>query len=174
MTGLINGTAYTFTVAAINSLGTGADSSASNSVTPHPTAPAAPTTIVASAGNTTATLTWIAPVSDGGSAITGYVITPSSGPPITIGNVTTYTVTGLVNGTGYTFMVTAINLIGTGTTSFAASNSVTPFVAAQRSLGAAKRPCPGLRRRPLRDRRCDVPRGVPDNRQCGRSGTRPI
>ncbi len=139
LTALTNGTVYTFTVAAINSHGTSANSSASNSVTPHPTAPAAPTTVVASAGNTTATLTWIAPVNDGGFAITGYVITPSSGSPITVGNVTTYTLTGLVNGTGYTFTVAAINQIGTGTTSFVASNSVTPFVAASGRCPQASR-----------------------------------
>ena len=126
MTGLTNGTAYTFQVSAINTNGTGGNSSPSNSVTPQPTAPGAPTVVVASAGNTTATLTWVAPVDDGGFAITGYVITPSSGAPVTVGNVTTYTLTGLVNGTGYTFIVAAINQLGTGTTSFVASNTVTP------------------------------------------------
>jgi titin len=126
MTGLTNGTAYTFTVAAINVVATGANSSASNSVTPHPTAPGAPTLVAASAGNTTATLTWIAPIDDGGSAIIGYTITPSIGSPITVGDVTTYTLTGLLNGTGYTFTVAAINQLGTGATSFVASNAVTP------------------------------------------------
>ena len=109
VTGLTNGTGYTFTVAAINIVGTGTNSASSNSVTPNPTVPGAPTVVIASAGNTTATLTWVPPVDDGGLVITGYVITPSSGPPITVGDVTTYTLTGLVNGTGYTFTVTAIN-----------------------------------------------------------------
>ena len=126
LTGLTDGTSYTFTVAAINTIGTGGNSAPSNPVTPNATAPGAPTVLVASAGNTTAILTWTAPADNGGSVIIGYVITPSSGTPITVGNVTSFTVTGLVNGTGYTFTVAAINQLGTGTTSLAASNTVTP------------------------------------------------
>jgi hypothetical protein len=126
ITGLNNGTAYTFTVAAINSVGTGDPSAASNAVTPEaPTAPGAPTIGTATAGNASATVNWTAPTSDGGSAITGYVITPSSGPAVTVGNVTSDDVTGLTNGTSYTFTVAATNAIGTGAAS-AASNAVTP------------------------------------------------
>jgi putative cell wall-binding protein len=125
VTGLTNGTAYTFTVAAINTAGTGGDSAASNSVTPATTVADAPTIGIATAGDTSATLTWTAPLSDGGLAISGYVITPSSGSPITVGNVTTYAVTGLTNGTAYTFTVLAINTAGNSVAS-AASNSVMP------------------------------------------------
>jgi hypothetical protein len=125
VTGLTNGTAYTFTVAAINTTGTGGDSAASNSVTPSTTVAGAPTIGTATAGDTSATLTWTAPLSDGGLAISGYVITPSSGSPITVGNVTTYAVTGLTNGTAYTFTVWAINTAGNSAAS-AASNSVMP------------------------------------------------
>ena len=125
MTGLTNGTAYTFTVAAITTAGTGGDSAASNSVTPNTTVAGAPTIGTATAGDASATLTWTAPLSDGGLAISGYVITPSSGSPITVGNVTTYAVTGLTNGTAYTFTVTAINTAGNSVAS-ASSNSVMP------------------------------------------------
>ena len=128
LTGLTNGTAYTFKVAAINAVGTGAPSAASNSVTPTAptvTVPGAPTIGTATAGNGQATVTWSAPASNGGSAITGYVITPSTGSPVTVGNVTSATLTGLTNGTAYTFKVAAINAVGTGAPS-AASNSVTP------------------------------------------------
>ncbi len=131
VTGLTNGTAYTFTVAATNSVGTGTASAPSNSVTPTSVviAPGAPTDVVATAGNASASLTWAAPASDGGASITNYVITPYIGTtaqtPITVGDVLTDDVTGLTNGTAYTFTVAATNSAGTGTAS-AASNAVTP------------------------------------------------
>ena len=125
MTGLTNGTAYTFTIAAINGVGTGANSSASNSVTPNPTAPAAPTLVVAAAGHAAATVSWTPPGDNGGSAVIGYVLTPSTGAPTTVGNIVTFTMTGLTNGTAYTFTIAAINGVGTGANS-SASNIVTP------------------------------------------------
>ncbi len=127
ITGLTNGTAYTFTVAAINAAGTGSASVASNSVTPEAsiTAPGTPTNVVATPGDTSAYLAWSPPSSNGGSAIIGYVITPSSGSPRTVGDVTSDSITGLTNGTAYTFTVAAINAAGTGSASVA-SNSVTP------------------------------------------------
>src|ERR1019366_1564897 len=128
VTGLTNGTVYTFTVAATNLIGTGPPSAASNSVTPA-TVPGAPTIGTATAGNASATVNWSAPSSNGGSPVTGYVITPFIGAvaqtPIDVGNVLTDDVTGLTNGTAYTFTVAATNVIGTGPAS-AASNSVTP------------------------------------------------
>jgi hypothetical protein len=89
------------------------------------TAPGAPTKVSATAGNASATITWKAPSSNGGAAITGYVIKPSTGPAVKVGDVTHATVTGLSNGTTYAFTVSAVNSAGTGPNS-AASNSVTP------------------------------------------------
>ncbi len=134
VTGLTAGDAYTFSVQAINAAGTGAASSASNSVTPY-TTPNAPTSVSASAGQTSAILTWVAPVNDGYSSVTGYVVTatdtttsttipdacPSSDSSVTLG----CTVTGLTGGDLYTFSVQAINAAGTGAAS-SASSSVTP------------------------------------------------
>ena len=92
ITGLTNGTAYTFRVAAINSVGTGSQSANSNTVTPA-TVPGAPTIGTATPGNGQATVTWSAPASNGGSAITGYVVTPYIGATAqtttTVGNVLT-------------------------------------------------------------------------------------
>jgi uncharacterized protein (TIGR02145 family) len=127
-TGLSNGTAYTFTVTATNSAGTGAASDPSNSVTPC-TVPGAPTIGTATAGNAQATVTFNAPASNGGSAITSYTATSTPGGftgTLSQEGSGTITVTGLTVGTAYTFKVKATNLAGTGAAS-AASNSVTPF-----------------------------------------------
>jgi Fibronectin type III domain/Putative Ig domain len=123
--GLANGTTYTFTVAATNSAGTGLSSPPSNAVTPIADRPGAPTAVTPTAGKGSVKLTWKAPVNNGGAAITHYVIRPSTGSAVTVGDVTTATVTGLKNGTAYTFTVAATNSSGTGAAS-AKSKSVTP------------------------------------------------
>ena len=125
VTGLTNGTAYTFTVTATNAIGMGAASSASNSVTPSNATPGAPIIGTATAGNGQASVTFTAPGSNGGSAITGYTVTSSPGSFTGTGINSPIVVTGLTNGTAYTFTVTATNAIGTGAAS-AASNIVTP------------------------------------------------
>ncbi len=129
VTGLTNGAMYTFTVAAINAINTGPPSAQSNPVTPMGVAPGAPTIGTATPGDESATVTWKAPASDGGSPITNYLITPYIGTTaqtgITVGNVLGYDVTGLTNGTTYTFTVAAINAINTGAPS-GQSNAVTP------------------------------------------------
>ena len=104
------------------------------------TAPAAPTGVSASAGDGTATVSWTAP-SNGGAPITSYTVTPyigSTAQPATTVNgtppVTDATVTGLTDGTAYTFTVTATNSVGTGPAS-APSNPVTPTAAGGGSWG---------------------------------------
>ncbi len=128
LTGLTSGASYTFTVTATNALGTSAASPASNAVIPY-TVPGQPVITAATAGDSSATLTWTAP-SNGSSPITGYVITPYIGavaqtPQSFSGTGTTQTATGLTPGTAYTFTVTAQNLAGLGPPS-AHSGSVTP------------------------------------------------
>ncbi|MFN8019666.1 MAG: CocE/NonD family hydrolase [Acidimicrobiales bacterium] len=125
VTGLTNGTTYTFAVAATNSRGTGAAGTTS-AVVVNPTPPLAPTSVTAKSANGSAVLAWKAPTSDGGSPITGYVVRPTAGgvaqAPITFNSTaTTQTVTGLTNGTGYTFTVAAVNAMGEGTSSSASA-----------------------------------------------------
>jgi titin len=129
VTGLITGDSYTFSVAAVNIVGVGPASSASPAVSlTTPNAPAAPTTVVASA--TSITVTWATPTNTG-PAITGYQIndtnttTSTTGTNVCAGSTgsttTACTVTGLIAGDSYTFTVAGINVVGTGTYSAAST-----------------------------------------------------
>ena len=125
VSGLVNGTSYTFTVTATNAVGTGPASTPSNAVTPA-TTPGAPTGVSATEGDTEAIVSFTAPVSDGGRAITGYTVTAQPGGTQTPCAASPCDVTGLTNGTTYTFTVAAINVVGTGPAS-TPSNAITPY-----------------------------------------------
>ena len=77
VTGLTNGTGYEFQVAAQNAVGTGPNSALSTVVVPA-TVPGAPLIATAASGTAggaiTATANWNIPTSNGGSAVTGYVV----------------------------------------------------------------------------------------------------
>ena len=126
---LTNSTAYTFQIRAVNDHdgdGTDDPGPASDAVTVTPGVAAAPASLVAAAGNAQVTLTWTAPASDNGSAVTGYEYTsnadaatpawtdiPDSGSNGRADE-TEYTVTSLVNNTTYAFAVRAENASGEG------------------------------------------------------------
>lgn len=138
VTGLTGGQLYSFTAIASNAIGA---SPVSNPAIATPSAisaapgekafPAPWVAPVAVKGNAQATITFDAPYTDGGSAITLYTATSNPGNKTGKMSVTgtptsgSITVTGLTNGTLYEFTVTAKNAIGTSGKSLA-SNVVTP------------------------------------------------
>ena len=82
--------------------------------------PGTPTNPSAEAGNTAVTLTWQTPTEDGGSDITGYQYRQMAagdteyGTETDAGDTTSHGVSGLINGTEYTFQIRAVNAVGAG------------------------------------------------------------
>lgn len=122
---LINGSTYYFKVKALDSDNTVISISDEVGATPR-TVPGAPTNAAATAGDGAATVTFTAPEDNGGSPITGYIVTSNPGGIMATGTGTTIAVTGLSNGTAYTFTVRAINAAGNSPGS-AASGEVVPY-----------------------------------------------
>ena len=117
-TGLTNGTAYFYTVRAVER---------APAPRPRPTRrprrrgrrATAPLNLTASAGNASAQLAWSVPASNGGSTITGYNVyrgTSAGGeattPVATNMASTTFVDSGLTNGTRYFYTVAAVNAAG--------------------------------------------------------------
>jgi hypothetical protein len=97
--------------------------------------PIEPATFVGASG-TVANVSWSAPASNGGSAITYYTVSSNIGGHSTTTTNTYAVVTGLTNGVTYTFTVTATNAIGTSTSS-GTSNGVTPATVPSAPLNLA-------------------------------------
>lgn len=99
------------------------------------TAPGAPTSLQAVAGDTQVSLSWAAPAADGGSGITSYKIYRGASPGgetllvNPAGTGTTYTDSAVTNGSTYYYQVSAVNAIGESARSNEAS--ATPAAAAQ-------------------------------------------
>ncbi len=92
-----------------------------------PVAPDAPTSVIAARGDESAAVSWT-PGSDNGSPITKYTVTtsPADVLPVEVFQPdTSVVITGLTNGTSYTFTITATNAGGTSPPS-APSNAVVP------------------------------------------------
>ena len=135
ISGLVNGTSYTFTVIASNASGSSPASAPSAPVTPPGIAvPAPPTGATAIPGDTQASVSFTVSPPPQGAPITSYLVTSNPGgivvsiPPPASGNIGTALVGGLTNGVSYTFTVQAIDPAGASAPS-APSNAVTPSAA---------------------------------------------
>ncbi|MGO4529476.1 glycoside hydrolase family 6 protein [Paenibacillus sp. 2TAF8] len=122
-TGLTNGTTYYYVVTASNAAGESVNS-ASAMATPAAvaTAPAAPTALTATAGNAQVSLAWTA--SAGATSYNVKRALTAAGPFTTIASnvtATSYTNTGLTNGTTYYYVVSAVNAAGQSANSTVAS-----------------------------------------------------
>ena len=100
--------------------------------------PGTPRDVAAYAGDGSAMVSWNAPFYNGGAAITSYTVTPYIGAtaqtPVTV-SASPASITGLTNGTTYTFRVTATNSTGTGFPSCFCGTVVTPS-ALQRAVSS--------------------------------------
>jgi hypothetical protein len=122
ITGLTNGTSYTFVVVATNSAGNSLGSDPSAGVVPAGVPVTVAGVTASPTGPRAINVSWPAP-SANGSAITSYVVTPApSGTAVTV-TTTQASFSVLTVGTAYTFTVVAKNAIGPGVAS-APSNSV--------------------------------------------------
>ena len=113
--GLATSETYIFFVTATNAIGDSSPSGPSIPVIYCPCYPDPPADVSAIAAPGEATVSWSAPASDGGSPITQYTATSSPGglTASVDGATLSATVTGLANGTAYTFTITATNAVGT-------------------------------------------------------------
>jgi hypothetical protein len=115
VSGLSNGTSYTFTVYATNALGNGPSSAASNAVTPS-TIPGAPTNPTVTQ-STNVSLSWVTAPSNG-SPITSYKVYRGASPggEAYLGSVSNspYSDGGSTTGHTYYYKVSAVNANGEG------------------------------------------------------------
>ena len=124
VTGLTNGTTYYFRVAGWNNSATPQIATTDWSATASgvPGKPSAPLSLSVSSGRNGMSVSWSAPSSNGGSALTDYVVqytTTSGGSYSTFADgtstATSATITGLTAGSTYYVRVAAVNAITTGT-----------------------------------------------------------
>ncbi len=108
------GSHFTVTVVAINAAGAGPSASVAGSFA---TVPSAPLDVTASTANAATTVSWVVPTNNGGTPITGYLVTDYRGHQCSVGALVRHcTFTGLTNGLLYDFEVAALNAQGQGVT----------------------------------------------------------
>ncbi len=152
VSGLTNGTSYTFKVTATNANGTGAGGASAPAMPVG--APATPSAPSGTPGNQSVTVSWTAP-SSGGATITGYTVRTYEGAvPVVMPGIgcstsstaptpaaTSCSVSGLANGTAYRFTVDATNSVST-TAESSVSQPVTPQVPAAPPVTPPVTPAP--------------------------------
>lgn len=124
VSGLTTGTTYSVDLRALNSAGGGATQTTPVVVTPGaphvppappPTFPSsAPTDVVATGGDRSATIRWSPPVNSGSFPVTHYRVVAAPGGGTCLTTTTSCTVGGLAPGGTYAFTVTALNGAGWG------------------------------------------------------------
>lgn len=137
---LVGGTEYVIGLGAYRTPASGQVANGTATLTFASRPPTAPGTPSATAGDGAASVTWSVPADEAG-GVTGYRVlcTPAGGSEAECATLTgtppatSTTVSGLTNGTDYTFRVEATNLIGYGSPS-AASAAVTPRAASSVSV----------------------------------------
>jgi hypothetical protein len=128
--GLASATLYSFSVVANNAIGASSPATGTGyagTTTP----PDAPTGVLATPGDGSATVSWTAPSGDGGEPVTGYTVTATDARGVAAGTCTAVApttfcaVNGLSNGADYVFSVVAVNAVGPSVPS-GASSPITP------------------------------------------------
>ena len=110
--GLTNGEDYSFSIVAVNAAGSSV--AAITSVVTPLAVPQSPTDLAVELGNGAITVSWVAPVDTGGTALTGFTVTadPGGASCTAAAGDTSCVVTGLTKGSTYTFEVVAQNSVG--------------------------------------------------------------
>ncbi|MEY4131011.1 MAG: hypothetical protein RLZZ31_1135 [Actinomycetota bacterium] len=131
ISGLTNGTNYTVTLRSSNTIGTSANSATQNASTVPANSPSEPTVTSVTTSSQSATVTFSAPISDGGSAITNYQYSLDGGTTWTtrspVSTSSPLVINGLTNGTTYGISLRAVTSYTTGlasSTTFATPLSI--------------------------------------------------
>ena len=127
-----NGKKYYYEVTANNNFGESPKSNEANA-TPA-TTPTAPQNLTATPGNAQIALNWTTPAENGGFSITNFTVYRNGTRLKLLGNVNTYTDSGLINGVTYSYNISAMNSVGEGPKSIGVNATPRTVPSAPRDL----------------------------------------